>query len=302
MLYIQLWRLYDYVDKFIITISNMTYTGFPKNFTFKPFEKNIKPYMNKVDIVNFNNICNRKEYPNYNQVWCFENSQRDYAKTFIEEKYSPTEKDILIVVDIDEILTREGIEYIKKNPPKNFYFIHGSMYFPYFYHRVGDWYKSFAVRYNKNMKTLNQYRLSNGYRLRYKFNQSKPLVTHCSFCFKDIEQYRNKLKTTSHQEVNKPPYTTNNWIFKSHYCRKKIGNPEGYDEPYEGWKHLIPNDNRLKYLIDRSFMFPLNQTTYTEKDLETMCNKTYNRTPFELSAQYKSFSLKSFALILIIFI
>ena len=38
-------------------------------------------------------------------------------------------------------------------------------------------------------------------------------------------------------------------------------------------------------------MYPLNQTTYTEKDLETMCNETYNRTPFELSAKYKSSSL-----------
>ena len=109
-----------------------------------------------------------------------------------------------------------------------------------------------------------------------------------TFCFKDIEQYKNKLISFAHQEVNKPPYTTNNLIFKSRYCRKKIGSPLGYDEPYEGWKHLIPNDERLKYLIDRSFMYPINQTTYTEKDLETMCNRTYNRTPFELSAKYKS--------------
>ena len=50
-------------------------------------------------------------------------SQRDYAKTFIEENYQPTELDLLIVVDIDVILTREGIEYIKNNPPSFFYFI-----------------------------------------------------------------------------------------------------------------------------------------------------------------------------------
>ena len=35
-------------------------------------------------------------------------SQRDYAQTYIEEKYNPNEKDILIVVDLDEILTRLG--------------------------------------------------------------------------------------------------------------------------------------------------------------------------------------------------
>ena len=219
MLYIHLWRLYKYVDRFIIVISNKTYSGAPKNFTFKSFEKNIKKYMKKIDIVNFNNICNRKEYPTYDKIWCFEQSQRDYAKIFIEEKYKPTEKDILIVVDLDEILTREGIKYIKRNPPNDFYFIKGAMYFPYYYHRVLEWNEGFVVRYNKNMKALTKYRsmkITNNNTLKFEFNQSRPLLTHCSYCFKDIEEYKNKFKSYSHQEYNKPPYTTNNWIFKSH--------------------------------------------------------------------------------------
>ena len=64
-----------------------------------------------------------QRYIKKNNVWCIENSQRDYAKTDKEQKYHPTESDLLIVVDIDEILTKAGIEYIKKNPPKYFYFI-----------------------------------------------------------------------------------------------------------------------------------------------------------------------------------
>ena len=86
--------------------------------------------MDKIDIANFDNICNKKEYPYSNLAWCLEASQRDYAKTFIEEHYNPKEDDLFVVVDIDVILTREGIEYIKENPTKNFYFIKGSMYFP----------------------------------------------------------------------------------------------------------------------------------------------------------------------------
>ena len=34
----------------------MTHSGLPKNITFKSFEKDIQPYMDKVDIVNFDNI------------------------------------------------------------------------------------------------------------------------------------------------------------------------------------------------------------------------------------------------------
>ena len=131
MAYIHIWRLYEYIDKFIILISNRTFSGFYRNYSFIPFEEDLKPFMNKVDIVHVNdNICNKLEYPSDNSIWCFENSQRDYAKKYIEEHYNPTEEDLLIVVDIDEILTREGIEYVKKNPPKTYYFVKGSMYFP----------------------------------------------------------------------------------------------------------------------------------------------------------------------------
>jgi len=284
MAYIHIWRLYDYVDKFIILVSNKTFSNNPKNFSFMPFEENIKPYMDKIDIANFDNICNIKEYPSENSIWCFEKSQRDYAKTFIEKHYNPKEDDLIVVVDIDEIFTREGIQYVKENPPKQFYFVKGSMYFPYYYHKVEDCDKSLVVRYSKNMTTLSKYRSKetiDNNTLKYKLNPSKPLITHCSYCFKDLEQYKNKIKSFSHQEFNKPPYITNNWIFKSHYCRTKINSPPGYDEPYEGWRDLIPDDPRLKYIIDPSFMYPLNLTTYNIEDLENMCDRKYRRIPFE---------------------
>ena len=282
MAYIHIWRLYNYIDKFIIVISNITHSNLPKNISFKPFEENIQPYMKKIDIINFNNICNRKEYPSDNLAWCLEKSQRDYAKTFIEEYYNPTENDLIIIVDLDEILTREGIKYIKKNPPEYYYFIKGSLYFPHYYHKVQDWNKGCVIRYNKNMTTFSKYRcmpIKNNI-LKYKFNPSKPLLTHCSYCFKELEQYKNKIISFAHKEFNKPPYTTNNWIFKSHYCRKKINSPQGYDEPYKGLRYLVPNDPRLKYLIDPSFMYPLNLTTYKEEDLERICDRKFMRTPF----------------------
>ena len=189
-------------------------------------------------------------------------------------------------------MTREAIKYIKKNPPKDYYFIKGTLYFPYFYHGLENWDRGVVVRYKKNMKTLTQYRakkIRNNTLIKYKYKPSKPLLTHCSYCFKNIEEYKDKLKSFSHQKFNKFPYTSNNWIFKSHYCREKIASPiKEYDETYEGWKHLIPDDERLKYLVDPSFMYSLNQTTYSEKDLKNLCNFTYNRTAFELSAKYNS--------------
>ena len=284
MAYIYVLRLYDYVDKFIFLVSNRTFSGLPKNISFSPFEERIKPYMKKIDIVYFDNNCNKKIYYRDKPLRCFEKSQRDYAKTYIEQNYNPTENDLLIVSDLDEILTREGIELVMKNPPKTYYFLKGSMYFPYYYHKVEDWDGGCVVRYNKNMTTLSNYRSirrTKNNTLKYEYNKSKPLVTHCSYCYKNMQQYKNKLNSTVHQEYNKPPYNTNEWIFKSHYCRVKVNSPPGYDEPYEGWRHLIPDDEDLKYLIDPSFEYPINLTNYTEKDLESLCDRTYRRTPFE---------------------
>ena len=115
---------------------------------------------------------------------CLEKSQRDYAKTFIEEHYNLTEEDLIVVVDVDEIFTREGIQYIKENPPKNYYFVKGSIYFPYYYHKVRDCDKSIVIRYNKNMKTLSNYKNKktvDNNTLKYKSNPSKPFITHCSY-------------------------------------------------------------------------------------------------------------------------
>ena len=49
--------------------------------------------------------------------------------------------------------------------------------------------------YNKNMTTLSKYRKmkNNNNILKYKSYPSKPLITHCSYCFRELEQYKNKI-------------------------------------------------------------------------------------------------------------
>ena len=84
MAYIRLWRLYDYVDRFIILTSSKTISGHDKNFSFYPFEKEIMQFMDKVDIVDVPvNVCNRTRYPTGGEQWCFEKGQRNYAKQYI---------------------------------------------------------------------------------------------------------------------------------------------------------------------------------------------------------------------------
>ena len=91
------------------------------------------------------------------------------------------------------------------------------MHFPYYYHKVEDSDKSLVIRYNKNITTLSKFRdmtINKNNTIIYKLNPSKPLITHCSYCFKDLEQYKNKIISFAHQEFNKPPYIANNSLFK----------------------------------------------------------------------------------------
>ena len=74
--------------------------------------------MDKINFVYFDNVWDKKLYLFYDQVWSIEKSQRNFGKTYLEQKFNLTENDLVISVGIDEILTREGIEYIKNHPPK----------------------------------------------------------------------------------------------------------------------------------------------------------------------------------------
>ena len=135
-------------------------------------------------------------------------SQRDFAQYYIEKKYNPTQNDLFIITDLDELFTREGIEYIIKNPLKDYYFLKDDVYFPNYFVRHEKWNRGLVKRYNKSMATLSKLRSmtpSDKNTLKYKDNPNKP-ITHCSYCFKDMEEYRNKIRSYGHQEYNKPPF------------------------------------------------------------------------------------------------
>ena len=280
ILYVKLWRLYNYIDHFIILVSNETFTGRAANVSFAPLEKEIARYKDKIEIVNIPaNYCEKFRYGSEN-AWCRERSRRDYALKILEEKYKINENDTILVSDVDEILTREGALHLRRNPPETAYVLKGTMYFPYYFHKVSNWNPCGAVRYSKNMRPLTSYRDNRNSKL-FSLN-GKPLLTHCTYCFSTIEQYRNKLISYSHIEYSKPPYTTADWIFKSHYCRDKINSPPGHDEDNSNWREYVPDDPRLRFLVDPSFEYDISKTSYKPEDLKGLCKINYNRKPIDL--------------------
>lgn len=273
--YIRMWRLYKYVDYFVIVIAELTHSGHHHNISFYPFEKEINQYKDKIIIIKFPpKICYRHEY-SLKKSWCREKSQRDFGLIALQDMMNLTTNDIFLVSDCDEIFTRDALRYIIQNPPETYYHVRGATYFPYYFHRMEDWNLAFVYRYNPSLHHLSKFRKP----IHNLIQSNEIFVTHCTYCFRDIEQYRNKIKSFAHQELNKPPFITNDWIFKSHYCREKINSKPGIDEENTDWSELIPNDPRLTYLIDPSFEYPLNLTSYKKEDLNTLCDRKYRRTP-----------------------
>ena len=272
MLYIRLWRLYEYVDHFIIFMSNTSFSGEQRNLSFSPFEKEIMQFRSKIyilqrDVTYDPNICIHE------QQWCREEAQRNDLIEGIKH-YHAKDGDLIFLSDVDEILTKSGMEKILQNPPKDFYHITAVYLTPNFMYGNKLW--DFAVVINYTTSNLKQFQWYREYRSIQSY-PDYPIMTHCSYCFKTIEEYKFKLKSFSHQEYNKYPYTNDSFIFRMHYCRQQIVSQKIQKRNH--WfdnEKLIPDDPRLNYLIDQDFKMNINQTIYNESILTQLCTKRYS--------------------------
>ena len=143
---------------------------------------------------------------------------------------------------------------------------------------MGDWNAGMVLKWEPNFYpsvARGKAHMRQGPRLSAPNN--KKFITHCSYCFETMEEYLQKLKSFTHQEFNRPPFTTNDWLFKSHFCRMNVNNPNGHDEPETDWSQLIPNDPRFRFLWDPAYEFDITKTNYTKEDLKTLCKQKFRR-------------------------
>ena len=285
--YVRIWRHAPYVDYFIIVYSNKTFSNRDKELSFEPFTKDLEPYKDKIILVPFDGTCNKQKFYG-NSNWCREKTQRDFGIEYIEKHFNPTRDDVIIVSDVDEILTRPGLRYSIEHPPayldppRDYYVLHGDYYFPVYFHRITEWDAAMIFSYAPGISIAKvRVNVQNGKVWKLQTPNHDVFVTHCSYCFPRIEDYKNKLESYSHSEYNRPPYTTNDWIFKSQYCHFTVsGKEEGGDipiPPKEELMDLFPDDDRIKFLYDPSFTFDISKTSYKPEDLPTLCQHKWRR-------------------------
>lgn len=111
LLELRLETMYDSVDRFIIVESRKTFTNQDKRLYFDENKEKFNKYMDKIEYVVID------EFPvSCTSAWDREHYQRDAIYRGVK-KTSPD--DILIISDLDEIISPYGIGRIKKLLKKN---------------------------------------------------------------------------------------------------------------------------------------------------------------------------------------
>lgn len=243
MLSIRLNRMTDFVDYFIIVVSNTTHSGLPLQISFSPFESYIEKYRHKIIFYNISFSSN------LNTSWSKEIYQRVSICNAIKAS-DVSKNSIVIISDLDEIPTSDAMKYIINNPPKILYMLSGFMYYYNYRNQLRDiWPGVIVVKASNCNNDVQKYR-DNRYSLkRTNSIPVNPSQTHCSYCYDKISSIQKKLHSFAHTEYNKPPYTDREYIkdcIKKHLSIFDRGKfmPVKYDP-----KLLpLPNDPNFNYL------------------------------------------------------
>lgn len=202
MLEYRLTVLDPYVDFFILVESTVTFAGNPKPLYYQKNKERYAKWNHKIHHIVVDDT------PETSSPWQRERWQRN---KIADGLWGTTGRssDLLIIADIDEIPNPAVLKLIRDEGLSTTSTLEMDMYYYTMEHRIGLWHHP---------------KITTGEELRYRFdnNVDKLRMTHpkdlrgdiyrdggwhMSF-FGSVEFMQNKLRNFSHQEFNKPKYTS----------------------------------------------------------------------------------------------
>jgi hypothetical protein len=182
--------------------------------SFDPFKAEIMAFRSQIDFV-FIDLEHlplaESKYRNLT-AWKREATARNYLLEGVKH-LGPKPADLIMLCDVDEIVTRPAIELIRSSPPTHYYNLCGPLSHYTYRWKVGDWLRPLVVRYDALEGPLDDYKFK-------PFLCSLPgiLHYHCSFCFPRIADIITKLHSFSHTEYSGRKFTDPNYIFARITC------------------------------------------------------------------------------------
>jgi beta-1,4-mannosyl-glycoprotein beta-1,4-N-acetylglucosaminyltransferase len=201
LLEIRLEELYDDVDYFIICESTKTHQNKPKELNYFNNKEKFKKFQDKI----IYHIFNPEIYP---YQWYIENEQRNNLKIVIDNLIS--KNDYILLSDADEIIDKNIIKQIRKNPsefqkPKtcimqmSYNFINTVVKSPW--HHAG-WRGTVIIPAEFYLKTdLHSWRVQKD-----ELERVENAGWHFSF-LGGAERIKTKIKSYGHAEFNNEAYT-----------------------------------------------------------------------------------------------
>ncbi|GAB2230849.1 hypothetical protein Droror1_Dr00015144 [Drosera rotundifolia] len=188
MLAIRWKELYPYVTQFVILESNSTFTGIPKPFFFGIHRDKFKFVEPRLTYGTIGGRFKKRENP------FVEEAYQRVALDHLIRVAGIEEDDLLIMSDVDEIPSRHTINLLRwcdEIPPV-------------LHLRLRNYLYSFEFKMDDNSWRASIHRYQPGKTRYAHFRQADYILSgsgwHCSFCFRNIQEFIFKMKAYSHND------------------------------------------------------------------------------------------------------
>ncbi|KAG0240372.1 N-acetylglucosaminyltransferase-like protein [Mortierella sp. GBAus27b] len=257
MLEIRLRELWDVVDKFVILESNATFTGLPKEETFK---KNRERFAFAESKIMYKSVPLFPLQPGQ-EPWVNEGKTRNEMSAFLNE-IGVQKGDWVTISDVDELISARAIEVLKscEGAPEAVHLLTRNYLYSYEF-PLGDE-GTWRTSIQKWVPGTSAY---------VRRQASTSILTdagwHCSFCFRTIEEFRFKMQAYSHSDRVRYSYLMEpEWIQHAICAGKDLFGmfPEAYSfrELFSRIgaipkstsavglpRHVVENGKRFKFLL-----------------------------------------------------
>lgn len=262
MTYLRVSTTAPYVDQYVMSFSNTSFTNrVNRQISFAPFETEMAQFSGRIHIMN----SDEYRYGSANGAfkrriaWRKEALHREILLKGVE-LFSPSQNDLLIVADCDEIITREGLRFLMNLEVPHWYQMTSILYmYTYRLFQWNKWPPVYVGRYGAINRSLNRYRTY--HRKGCPQLPHTPVIHHCTNCFPRLGQILEKLQGFAHTEFSYGRYKNPNYILacflcgRSFWTREKKGPLKVVPLDDAIW---IPDDPRLKFFKDITMFSDLN--------------------------------------------